>query len=316
MSLQEMGLRIARITEVAKDIRSFELMRPDQSQLPGFTAGSHVTVRVPNGELRKYSLCNDPAERHRYVITVKREASGRGGSVSLIDNARAGDILPTSPPDNAFPLEDSAQSYIFIAGGIGITPILSMIRFVDQTTKPWKLIYLTHSPERTAYLQELAVHRCRDKLRVHHSFGDPSRSFDLWPVLERPTGAHIYCCGPKRLMESVRDMSGHWPSFNVHFESFIEGGTTGADDQPFQVKASRSGRVFEVPPGSTILSVLRGAGYELPSSCESGTCGTCKTHLLAGEPDHRDMVLLPEERSSRIMICVSRAKSNELVLDL
>jgi phthalate 4,5-dioxygenase reductase subunit len=137
----------------------------------------------------------------------------------------------------------------------------------------------------------------------------------LWPVLERPSNAQIYCCGPRGLMEAVRDMSGHWSPTNVHFESFVDGGEQRPNDRPFTVTLARSGKSLEVPVGKSILAVLREAGESVPSSCESGTCGSCRTTLLKGEADHRDMVLMPEEFDSQIMVCVSRACSDQLVID-
>ena len=313
----QMPLRIERAYDVAQGIRSYELVQPDGSELPAFTPGAHVKVQAPNGALRKYSLCNDPAERHRYVITVKRDAAGQGGSVSMHEQAREGDTLPTSLPDNAFPLVANAKSYLFIAGGIGITPILSMIRsFGELAPAPWKLIYLTRSAQATAFADELTAAELRRNVKVHHSHGDPARAFDLWPALEKPNAGHVYCCGPRRLMESVRDMTGHWSPGNVHFESFAEGGGVKPDDRPFHVDLARSGTSFEVPVGKSILSTMREHGCNAASSCESGTCGTCRTTLLEGEADHRDMVLMPEEMERQIMICVSRAKSPRLVLDL
>lgn len=314
----QMPLRIARITDAAEGIRSFELVHPDGSELPPFTPGSHVKVQVPNGLVRKYSLCNDPAERHRYVITVKRDPGGQGGSVSLCNDSREGDSIPTSLPENAFPLVADAKRYVFIAGGIGITPILSMIRsFGELPPAPWKLYYLTRSPESTAFLQELEAPDYRGKVVIHHDEGDPGNAFDLWPVLERPTpGTHVYCCGPKPLMEAVRDMAGHWSAKSLHFESFNEGGEVRPDDKPFTVVLAGSSQRFEVPVGKSILGVLREHGCNAPASCESGTCGTCRTKLVGGEADHRDMVLMPEEMQSQIMICVSRAKGDELVIAL
>jgi phthalate 4,5-dioxygenase reductase subunit len=312
-----MPLRIARAYDAAEGIRSFELAEPDGSDLPPFTPGSHIKVQTPDGAVRKYSLCNDPAERQRYVITVKRDASGQGGSMSLVDGAREGDTLSVSLPDNAFPLVDKAKAYLFIAGGIGITPIMSMIRsFGELPPAPWKLCYLTRSPETTAFLDELRSPELRSRVKIHHDHGDAAQSFDLWPLLERPNTAHIYCCGPRPLMESVRDMTGHWTPSTVHFESFNEGGGVRPDDTPFSVRLAKSGLSVEVLVGKSILATLREHGCVLASSCESGTCGTCRTALLSGEADHRDMVLLPEETASQIMICVSRAKSRELVLDL
>jgi phthalate 4,5-dioxygenase reductase subunit len=313
----QLPLRVAAISDVAQGIRSFELVQPDGSELPPFTPGSHVKVQTPGGHLRKYSLCNDPAERHRYVITVKREDSGQGGSLSMHAELREGDTLPTSLPDNAFPLADKAKAYVFIAGGIGITPILSMIRsFGELPPAPWKLYYLSRSPETTAFVDELKDPRFKRNVVIHHDHGEPAGSYDLWPVLEKPNSAHVYCCGPRGLMEGVRDMTGHWSPANVHFESFNEGGGVKPDDKPFAVRLSRSGQEFQVPVGKTILATLREHGCNVASSCESGTCGTCRTTLLQGEADHRDMVLLPEEMASRIMICVSRARGDRLVIDL
>lgn len=313
----QMPLRVARAYDVAEGIRSFELVQADGSDLPPFTPGSHVKVQVPNGLMRKYSLCNDPAERNRYVITVKRDAAGQGGSICMHEEVHEGDTLPTSLPSNAFPLVENAKGYLFIAGGIGITPILSMIRsFGELAPAPWKLLYLTRSPEATAFLDELGQPELKKQVRIHHSQGDSGRDFDLWPTLEKPNTAHVYCCGPRPLMEAVRDMTGHWSPANVHFESFNEGGGVRPDDEPFTVKLARTGGEFEVPVGKSILTVLRDHGCNAASSCESGTCGTCRTGLLGGEADHRDMVLMPEEMESQIMICVSRARSAELVLDL
>lgn len=313
----QMPLRVAGVSDVATGIRSFELVQSDGSELPPFTPGSHVKVQAPNGSLRKYSLSNDAAERHRYVITVKREDGGQGGSLSMHMNLKAGDTLPTSVPDNAFALVKNARSYLFIAGGIGITPIVSMIRsFGELPPAPWKLYYLTRDPESAAFVEELTQPALRKNVVVHHSHGDPGRAFDLWPILEKPSLGHIYCCGPRRLMEAVRDMTGHWGASHVHFESFNEGGGVKPDDKPFTVTLARSGQTFEVPVGKSILATLREHGCKAPSSCESGTCGTCRTVLREGDADHRDMVLLPEEMGSQIMICVSRARSERLVIDL
>ena len=313
----QMPLRIDRAYDVAQGIRSFELVQADGSELAPFTPGSHIKVQAPNGALRKYSLCNSPADRLRYVIAVKRDAAGQGGSVSMVDDAREGDILPTSLPENAFPLVEHARRYLFIAGGIGITPVLSMIRsFGELAPAPWSLHYLTRSPETTGFLAELSDPALRKQVKIHHDHGDPANSLDLWPLLEKPNTGHIYCCGPRPLMESVRDMTGHWSPGNVHFESFNEGGGVRPDDRSFRVRLSRSGASFDVPVGKSILETLREHGHNSPSSCESGTCGTCRTGLLSGQADHRDMVLMPEQMDSQIMICVSRARSDELVLDL
>jgi phthalate 4,5-dioxygenase reductase subunit len=311
-------VRVAAVEEAAADTRQFELRPLEGQGLPEFTAGAHITLRAPNGLLRKYSLCGDPAERDRYLIAVKRELSGRGGSASMHDAVRAGDTLPISAPQNDFELRRNAAGYIFIAGGIGITPILSMMRHLKSQGGPrFRLFYLCRSPELTAFADELAGPQFHSQVKIHHDHGDPAQFFDLWPVLEQPKGAHLYCCGPRSLMQSVRDMTGHWSSAAVHFESFSEGSDAHKpEDRPFTVHLARSGGLIEIPAEKSILEALRGAGHVLPSSCESGTCGTCRTRLLSGEVDHRDLVLSDDERDSNVMICVSRARSAVLTLDL
>ena len=309
-------LRVARSEPAADGIQLFELRHPDGAELPPFAAGAHVGVRVPSGAMRTYSLCNNAAERDRYVIAVKREERGRGGSVGLIDGVRAGDALGVSAPRNLFSLDLRAPEYIFVAGGIGITPILSMIRTLRGVGgKPFRLYYLTRSAPGTAFLRDLAEMDMADRALVHHDGGDVSNAFDLWPVFEEPTNAYIYCCGPRPLMDAVKDMTGHWPDGAVHFEDFgSDLVRPRADDAPFSIRLGPDGDELAVPVGTSILEVMRAHGIKAPSSCESGTCGTCRTRYLSGEVDHRDLVLTPAERSSSLMVCVSRAKSGTLVL--
>ncbi|MFT8246105.1 PDR/VanB family oxidoreductase [Roseomonas sp. BN140053] len=313
-----MSLRVTRCEAAADGIQLFELRHPDGSELPPFTPGSHLSVKVPSGAMRNYSLSNDPHERDRYVIAVKREAGGRGGSVGLIDGVQAGDTLDVSVPRNLFELDASAPAFIFVAGGIGITPILSMIRYLTAGgDKPWHLYYLTRSPGLTAFLPELSAAEFAEHVTVHHDEGDPAQAFDLWPVFEEPTEAHIYCCGPRPLMDAVRDMTGHWDETAVHFEDFgSDLVRPRPDDKPFRIRLAASGAELEVPVGTTILEVLRAHGQRAPSSCESGTCGTCRTRYREGEVDHRDLVLTEGERKTSLMVCVSRATSDLLVLDL
>lgn len=310
-------VRIVRREAVADDIVSFELAPVNGQPLLPFTPGAHLTLQVPNGEQRKYSLCNAPDDAPYYQIAVKREANGRGGSRSLVDAAQEGDVLHAWAPDNAFPLVEQAKSFLFIAGGIGITPMLSMIRsFGELPPAPWKLVYLSQRPETTAFLDELSDPALAKHVRIHHDYGDPNQQFDLWPLLEKPDQGHVYCCGPRGLMEAVRDMSGHWSPSRIHFESFVEGGAAQPDDRPFNVHLAQSDQTLTVPVGQSILSVLRESGLAVPSSCESGSCGSCRTRLLDGQADHRDFVLMPDEQDTHIMVCVSRAHSDTLTLDL
>ncbi|MFM1816277.1 MAG: hypothetical protein RLZ98_2972 [Pseudomonadota bacterium] len=312
-----MRLLITTKSEIAEGIFGFELVRPDGGELPEFTAGAHLDIVVPNGETRKYSLCGEPADLSRYQIAVKREDGGKGGSKSLCDEANAGDTLEVSPPRNDFGLAPRVQNFLFIAGGIGITPILSMMHHLDATgAAKYKLVYLARSPAMTAFLDELKAPKYRGKVTIHHDEGDPDRFFDLWPLLEQQQARHVYCCGPRPLMEEVRAMTGHWSNVAVHFEDFgAEAGKPKPDDKPFRVRLARSGTVIEVPVGVTIMEAMRAAGLRVASSCESGTCGTCKTRLLAGVPDHRDLALAEFERHDHIMLCVSRALSEEIEID-
>jgi phthalate 4,5-dioxygenase reductase subunit len=314
---QGTALRIARAERIADDIHLIELRHPEGAALPAFTAGSHVEVRAPNGLTRKYSLCNDPAERERYLIAVKREVAGRGGSMSLLDSLRVGHLLTVLSLRNAFALDARATSFLFIAGGIGITPIRSMVLHLRSTGRArFKLYYCTRSPAATAFLEELSAPELRGQVTIHHDDGDPAQALDLWPLLERPAGAHLYCCGPRPMMEAVRDMTGHWSRGALHFESFVDAEQTlTAEDRPFRVRLARSGAVVEVPADQSILHALRVNGHAMPSSCESGTCGTCRMRLLSGEADHRDLVLSEAERADNIMVCVSRARSAEITID-
>lgn len=310
-----MELKVAKKSALADGIWLFELVDPAGGDLPPFEAGGHIPVATPSGAMRHYSLSNDPAERHRYQVAVKLEPQSRGGSRSMVEDVAIGDLLKVEAPGNDFPLAD-APDYLLIAGGIGITPILAMARQLTRDGKPFKLVYCTRAAEQTAFLDVLDSGELKGDITIHHDGGDPDRLFDFWDLLENPSKTHVYCCGPKPLMEEVRGMTGHWPESAVHFEDFQPVERVRAEDTAFKVTLARSGKVVEVPADCTILEALRVAGIRTTSSCESGTCGTCKTGLLDGTPDHRDMVLMDGEKADHIMICVSRSTEGDLVLDL
>lgn len=312
----DMALRIVRKDKIADDIYLFEFRRANDGELPQFTAGAHVTIRVPNGIDRKYSLCNDPAEHNRYLVAVKREVAGRGGSNSFIEETKVGDDLAVSAPFNDFGLPPRTQDFLFIAGGIGITPIMPMIHELLAQGKRFRLYYCTRSPETTAFLAELSKLEFKDKVTIHHDYGDPAFSLDLAPILqERKNREHLYCCGPRALMEAVRNMTQHWSSAAVHFEAFSDAETHKPGDRPFTVRLARTNETIEVPADKTILEVMRAKGHTVPSSCEGGTCGTCRTKLIFGEADHRDLFLAADQRIDYIMICVSRANSTVIKID-
>jgi phthalate 4,5-dioxygenase reductase subunit len=311
-----LNLTVTRKDAVADGIYQFELRDPRDRELPPFTPGSHITVELPNGSRRSYSLCNNPADRHRYLIAVKRDAAGRGGSVSMADEVDAGQHIAVSEPRNNFELSSRAKDFVFIAGGIGITPILSMMRHLRHTGGPrFKLYYLTRDAASTAFLDEIKQ-EFPGQVTIHHDNGDRNQALDLWPLFAKPAHTHVYCCGPKGLMDAVQAMSGHWAAGTVHFESFGVDATVHAESTPFVVHLVRSGDTFEVGADETLLEALRRQGHQVPSSCESGTCGSCRTRYVGGEPEHRDMVLDEEEQAEEIMVCVSRAKSARLDLDL
>jgi phthalate 4,5-dioxygenase reductase subunit len=309
-------LVVKQKTTLAKGIYSFELGHAEGAPLLPFTAGSHISVQTPVGAMRHYSLTNDPIETHRYVLGIKSEPGGRGGSASLVNKLDEGDVVHVGPPKNEFELVP-APSYILIAGGIGITPIISMARQLVRTNDaPFKLIYCTREPALTAFVDELAAPDYSPHVTVHHDNGNPAEAFEFWDIVATPTKAHIYCCGPSQLMEEIRGVTGHWPRTAIHFEDFASDAAKPRDDDTsFIVHHKSSGRKFEVPADRSIVEILRAAGENPITSCESGTCGTCKTKLLNGKVDHRDMVLSDEEKKDHIMICISRAKTGELVLD-
>jgi phthalate 4,5-dioxygenase reductase component len=315
---RELVLTVRQKSEIADGVFLFELRSPTGAELPPFTPGSHITVHAPSGQKRRYSLCNAPSEHDRYVIAVKQERSGRGGSLSFTKDAKEGDQITVEPPANEFEMSASEpKSFIFIAGGIGITPIRAMIlHCIRQGKQNFKLYYFTRTPEAMAFREEFSAPEFAGKVVLHHDNGDPDQAYDLWPVLEEQRGAHLYCCGPRGLMDAVADMTGHWSDSAVHFEDFVGASAPHADDKPFAVKLARSGKSYEVAAGVSILDTLRNNGHVLASSCESGTCGTCRTRFTEGEPDHRDLILSDREKKSEIMICVSRSKSPTLTLDI
>lgn len=311
-----MPMRVTRNEPIADGIYLLELRSASAASLPPFTAGAHITLTTPKGLLRKYSLCNDPAERDRYQVAIKREANGRGGSLDLTDNVKVGDTLMVAPPVNDFGLPPRGQDFLFIAGGIGVTPMMAMIHELRAAGKRFRLFYFNRTPEMTAFRDALSAPELKDSVVIHYDQGDPARSYDLKPVLkERQNREHLYCCGPRPLMEAVRAMTDHWSSTAVHFEAFSEAETHKATDRPFNVRLARTGKTLAVPADKTILEVLRDNGLDVPSSCETGTCGTCRTKMLDGVADHRDLVLAEHEKADTIMICVSRAKSDEITLD-
>lgn len=311
-------LRVSDIVREAEGISRFEFGDPAGAPLPRFSAGAHVELRVGDGMIRSYSLCNDPAETHRYAVAVLREEGGRGGSIAMHDRVSVGDILEVSTPRNHFPLAgNEALSHLLMAGGIGVTPMIAMIHELEARGARWHMHYCTRSPERTAFLSQLAPLIAAGKVTVHHDEGDPARGLDIAKTLGNfEIGTHLYFCGPPGFMSAVKAAVGYWPVHTVHCEYF-----TASEDRPefkndpFEIKLRSTGNVLKVPADKTIVDVLREHGHTIDSDCEDGYCGTCITRYLSGDPEHRDTVLSEGERKTYMMICCSRAKGT-LELDL
>jgi phthalate 4,5-dioxygenase reductase subunit len=295
-------------------ITEFTLIATDGSPLEPYGPGAHVTIETPSGAMRRYSLVGDGLDPETYVIAVKRERESRGGSSSMHGQAEVGRTIMVQPPENNFSLKP-APKYLLIAGGIGVTPIYSMASRLAADGKNFDIIYCSRSVEEAAYLSEMKEAFGR-RLKVHHDDGDPAKAYDFWDHFAEIKNMHVYCCGPKPLMDGILSISGHWPEGRVNFEDFKPVEVVRVDDVAFDVELAKSGRTVTVPADKSILEAVRESGVKTTSSCESGTCGSCKCRLLGGDPDHRDMVLMDDERDDFVMICVSRAKTGGLVLDL
>lgn len=321
--------RVQAVVNLGTDIVAYELVDPEGKALPPFTAGAHVDFHLSDGRIRQYSLCNDPAERHRYILAIQREPQGRGGSKDIHANTKIGDIVILSMPRNNFPLDRSARRHLLIAGGIGITPLMAMIYHLSAQGADFTLHYCTRNPDRMAFKDQLRPFAEAGRANFHHDGGDPAKGLDLEELLrEHPPGTHLYYCGPPGFMAAVARAACGWPKACVHFEHFAApstrepalsatgGATTEAGESGFQVKLARHGGIFDVPADKSIVDVLRESGIDIETSCESGLCGTCRTRFLDGIPDHRDLVLSETERESDVLICCARALTPMLVLDL
>lgn len=297
-----MKLLVEHKEKVADDVVRLTLRDPDGEPLPPWEPGAHVDVELP-GSVRQYSLCGRPEDTTAYQIAVLREPAGRGGSAYVHDELRTGHLVGVSAPRNHFPLVP-AERHLFVAGGIGITPILPML----ERATDWQLVYGGRTRSSMAFTDELARYGDRVMIRPQ----DEEGLLDLAGLPVGP-GTAVYCCGPAPLLAAVEALGFE----NLHVERF----TPEPDDGPrtaFEVELAGSGRVLAVPADRSILDVVEEAGVPVLSSCREGTCGTCETGLLGGTPDHRDAVLTAAERaeSEVMMLCVSRSRSPRLVLDL
>ncbi|WP_406873622.1 PDR/VanB family oxidoreductase [Aminobacter sp. P9b] len=312
-------LRVANKRMCAEGIAAFDLISPDGEDLPAFTAGAHMDLFLPGRLTRQYSLRNDPRERHRYAIGVLREPGGRGGSAYMHDRIDAGDMIETSLPRNAFELDEAASFTLLVAGGIGVTPILSMAYRLHALGHKFEFHYCARNAARMAFRDEIEAGPFASSTRFHLDDGPQGQKLDLDLLLRhRLDGAHLYACGPSGFLDAVvAKAKPSWPGEAVHREYFantLQPATT--SDATFIVRLARDGRSFEVAPGHSIVEVLSANGVDIPVSCEQGICGTCVTRVVSGTPDHRDLVLTDKQRADHMTLCCSRARTAELVLDL
>lgn len=306
-------LRVKRMAWEAPGVLSVDLVAPDGAALPAWEAGSHIDLHLPAAPIRQYSLCGNPDDRSTWRIAVREVP---GGVVSgLVHKAlRPGAMVEAEGPRNSFPLVPS-PSYLFIAGGIGITPILPMLRAAQRMGAQATLLFCVKRAEDAPFL-DTARGLCQVVL---HCSAEGTRLDVAARLATVQPGTLLYCCGPAPLMTAVEAAAAHWPDGSLRFEWFApKARPDGEGAGAFDVVCARSARTLRVEAGTSVLSALRGAGLDLPSSCEQGVCGTCECRVLEGEVEHRDSILSASERAANaaMMTCVSRAKGARLVLDI
>lgn len=317
---RRLAVLVADVRRVAADVVLLRLVDAAGTPLPSWSAGAHVDVVLPSGLIRQYSLCGDPDDRDSYTVAVLRETEGRGGSREIHDSVGIGSALTVSAPRNNFALVPAAE-YLLVAGGIGITPVLAMCRTLHRAGAPWTLYYGGRSRGSMAFVDEL---RGLDPTRVRVVPEDEAGLLDLAGIVRATRlGTEIYCCGPEGLLTALDSVvATHRPGTRVRTERFSAGPRLElpgvADDTSFDVELRRSQITATVPPDRTVLEIVAEVVPTVVSSCEEGFCGTCETRVLDGVPLHRDVILSDDDRDrgDRMYICVSRARSPRLVLDL
>jgi ferredoxin-NADP reductase len=309
-----MSLLVHSLTHESAGVLSVELVDPGGAALPPWEPGAHLDLQLPGGLSRQYSLSGDPADRSRYRLGVLREDAGRGGSAYVHDTLRPGHHVEVGGPRNHFRLEPAA-SYLFVAGGIGITPILPMLAQATAASATWTLVYGGRTAASMAFTAELAAYGDRVTLWPQDTHG----LLDLAGLLGTPRpGTLVYACGPEPLLAAVEDRMRAWPSEALHVERFsapVVAHDPAADDA-VEVVLAESGRTLLVPPERSVLEVLLEAGVDVLHDCQEGICGSCEVKVIEGEVDHRDHVLSEPERAANgcMMVCVSRACGKRLVL--
>ncbi len=322
----ELDVIVTARSLIADRALALELAAADGAPLPAWEPGAHIDLRVADGVERQYSLCGDPSE-DRWTVAVLREDAGRGGSRAVHEQVRVGDRLRARVPRNHF-LFSASGPVLFIAGGIGITPLYPMIAAAHNAGVPWRLAYAGRRRSGMAFLEPLCAEH-GDRVSAHVS--EEGSRLDLPELLAEPTGESVWCCGPERMLAEVERLMDAWPPGSLHLERFVTApggagavggagdanGASGAGEPERAFEVEIDGTVLTVPPDRSILDVAEEAGLLVLSSCREGTCGTCELRIAEGEADHRDSVLSAEEHAAgeTMMICVSRARTARLVLE-
>jgi len=312
-------LKVIRVVHLTPDVAAFWLAHPEGLPLPPFAAGAHIDVHLSDDMIRQYSLCNHATDSDHYLIAVKCEPNSRGGSKAMHD-IDVGSLLTIGSPRNGFPIFDEANFHLLLAGGIGITPLLSMAHHLQHNDKSFKLEYFGRSVESTPFHELIS-----DELGSHASFNIGLKPDEVHERLttifgDRPEGAHVYICGPSAFISMATEIaSQNWPAECVHLEHFSPQPIVGqSENRPFRVTLAQSNQQFDIPADKSILDVLRENRIPCDSSCREGTCGSCMVAVLEGEVEHRDSYLSASEKEHGevMMICVSRTKVGDLTIDL
>lgn len=305
---------VDRRREIAEGIVELVFRAADDGDLPRWEPGAHVDIVLDDGEIRQYSLCGDPADHTTFTVAVLLEKEGRGGSRRIHEELRAGTSVELRGPRNHFPLHES-QRYLFIAGGIGVTPLIPMMRAVEAAGAEWRFVYGGRSESTMGYVDDLR--ELGDRVTIWPE--DVNGLIDLDGLLGTATRETlVYSCGPEPLLAAVEERCQSWPQGTLNIERFTAIQIDTSADTGFEVELAQTGITVHVPEDRTILEVVNEAGIYVPTSCTEGTCGSCETPILDGTAEHRDVVLSPEEQDAQetMMICVSRASCPRLVLDL
>ena len=308
-------LTVRSVETIADEIVALVVESADGKPLPAWEPGAHIDLVLTDELVRQYSLCGDPTDSSSWRMGILREPKSRGGSEFIHTNVSAGSRISARGPRNNFPLV-AGKHYRFVAGGIGITPLLPMISQLNAAGADWSLLYGGRTASSMAFLEELRQYGDRVTVRPQDEYG----LLDIVSFLSHDEDvAEVYCCGPEPLITAIEAVCESNDSIDLHVERFSPKELDGdVIDESFEVDCTSTGITLQIPPGKSILEVAKAAGIDIMSSCSEGTCGTCETDVIEGIPEHRDSILTPEERKAgeSIMVCVSRCIGKRIVLDL